>query len=58
MVLVQGALFVHHSDSLTLRHEFSLNERDAEPKDLPQPNVELFLIRVDGLSQLQQLHQT
>ena len=47
MVLVQGTFFVHHSDSLTptfWRHEFSLNKRDAEPTDHPQPNVELFQI--------------
>ena len=35
-----------------------MNERDAEPIDLPQPHVERFPIRVDGPSQLQQLHQT
>ena len=61
MVLAQSTLFVHHSDSpiLTLwRRECSPNERDAEPIDLQQPNVELFLIQVGGPSQSQQLHRT
>ena len=40
------------------RREFSPNERDAESINLPQPNVELFLIRVDEPSQLRQSHQT
>ena len=61
MVLAQGTSFVHHSESPTLkfwRRELSPNERDAESTDLQQPNVELFLIRVDGLSQSQQFNQT
>ena len=40
------------------RREFSPNERNAESINLSQPNVELFLIRVDEPSQSQQLHQT
>ena len=43
MVLAQGTLFVHHSDSpiLTLwRFEFFPNESDAEATQL---NVELYL---------------
>ena len=35
----------------------SPNERDAEPTDLQQLDVELFLIRVDGPSGSQQLHR-
>ena len=61
MVLVRCTLFAHHSDSPTLtlwRREFSPNERDAESMNLPQPNVELFLLRVDEPSQWRQLHQT
>ena len=61
MVLAQGTFFVRHSDSPTLtfwRREFSPNERDAESIDLQQPNIELCLIRVDGPSESQQLHQT
>ena len=61
MVLVQGTLFVHHSDSSILtfwKFEFSPNEHDAEPINLPQPKVELFRIRVDEPSQSQQLRQT
>ena len=37
MVLIQGTLFAHHSHSPTLtfwRRDFSLNERDAESKNL------------------------
>ena len=55
MVLVQSTLSLHHSDSPTLtfwRLKFSTNEGDAEPIDLPRLNVELFLIRVDGPSNL------
>ena len=61
MVLVQGTLFVHHSDSpipTLWRLDFSPNERDAQPINLPQPSVELFLIRVSEPSQLLQLHHT
>ena len=60
MVRVQRTLFVHHSDSPTVtfwRREFSPNERDAESINLPQPNVELFLIRADGPSRLLRLRQ-
>ena len=54
MVLVRGTMFVHHPDSPSLtfwRLEFYSNKRDAEPTNLPQQNVELFLIRVDEPSQ-------
>ena len=60
MVLARSALFVHHSNSPTLtfwRLEFSLNESGAEPTDLHQRSVELFLFRVDGPSRSQQLHR-